>query len=308
MPDLRTAIQAAQHHCSKKEAAGALDAALAAASERHMPNVQQAVQSAALKDALKWIGIGGASGFALRGLQGLMEQPRRNLRQPVSGLSTPKFVDVPVGPQRGDEKQKSAGIADKLVEGIKWTGEGLVGKHVTKPDAHPLWMLGAIGGGSIAGLGGYKMHDIIIDKMRKDELKTQLDQARMEYEQALRPKQANDDSLGSDLDELYDEMCKCSSGDSAGLDDSAGVDARNLLGRIGGGYSLYALLTGALGAGASYNHFKKKQRRSLLESAQEKRRRQQFDRSPTPLFARAVPDTAAVPEKEQPFKAAPSLY
>jgi len=256
-------------------------------------------------DALKWIGIGGASGIALRGIQGMIEQPRRNLKQPVTPISAPATFDIPV-----QDEQKAANVLDDALSSVgkyigdtaKWTGEAMKGQHVTDYKNNPLWLPATVGGGAGALLGGYKLHDMVLERLRKNQLKAELNTARKDYEEALQPKVAGEDSLATDLDVLFDTMVKVS-----GSEEKAAT-AGDQVGKWTGRYALWALLTGALGAGASYQHFKKKQRRSLLEEAQKKRRRQKFQTSPTPLVARSVPVESPEPiETPEPFKGAPSL-
>ena len=315
MSNLTQALVAVRQHSSK---AASSQAGLQAAIETLAPAAEAAAAAAnkqkAIMQALKYIGIGGAGGFALRGIQGMVEQPRRNLKKPIEGTTQFDPIDVPVS------GYKMAGIGGELGKGLKnigggisdWIGgharelgswaadtaketsEGLSGYRVTDPRNHPIAIAGGIGGGAAAGLAGYKLHDMILDKLRKRQLEEELQQAKQDYEGALSDKVASGDSLAADLDELVDAMEKVSNGDT--------------LGRLGGAYALYALLTGAMGASASYGHYKKKQRRTLLEEATKKRRRQKYKASPTPLFARPMPvDEPEAVETPDPFKSAPSL-
>ena len=253
--------------------------------------VQQATTSGLQSQAARNAGLIGLTGLGVgagsRGLLGLMQLISRNVSKPKPSLPAPVHVDLVGHGQEEEEEEKMSGVADFLEGGNAKTVGGV-------PWAMPAGV--AAGAGGL--YGGWSLMDYLLDKRRKSETESELAKAKETYEQALMDssKRASDNSLGRDLDELYDELEKQALFDS----DTAG--------KLVGAYGVAAGGAGVLSSIIAYKWAKKRQRKVLLAKAQEKRRRARFALQPSSLYARPSPMRRSPEpiEVQDPMQAAPS--
>jgi len=202
-------------------------------------------------------------GAAARGVKGLVNVVRRNVSEPTEVPEESNVVDMPV-----PFRNKGAEYWKDLFSGAKAeTVKDL-------PLDLPVKILGSIG----AGTAGYKGVDYIMDRLRRSDQASELEDAKKDYEKALGlgVKTAEDGTLASDLDRLADRFEK------------SGVSVGQILG-------LYLTVAGGLGAGglyAGYTSGNANSKRKLLQDATDQKLREQ----PTqPVFIRSQPQ----PQKRQ---------
>lgn len=246
----------------------------------------QARHGTALRsDALKQLGrllLGGVGvGMAGRGMLGLAQLTKRNLRPPagLSGSAIPVEVPFPAE-QLEEEPEKMAGALSGF----------LAGDHAKSPAGIP-WMIPAtVLGGGAAIYGGWHLMDKILDARRKQELKGDVDNARNDFNQALlaeydRPQHSPQlkfgsaaATLGDDLENLFQTV------KTAGL-------LEDTLHGSGIGVGLYGTAAGVAGLAAAvgaYGATKKRRERELLQKAHKMRQRQRWMQQPPPLVLSPV--------------------
>jgi len=236
----------------------------------------KALQRKALAGAGTAALAGLGTGAGLRGILGLLEMSRQGAQPPQAQAPTGQ-IEVPV------DDEKIAALADFLK-----------GDYAKSTSGVPWAIPAAVGAGAAGAYGGWKGIDALLEQRRKGELEAELEKAKMDYEAAL----SGDTKLAEDLDELYDHVEK------------QAVSASDAAGTATGLYGVYGGTSALLAAIMAYQYGKKRQRRSLLEAAQEKRRRQRFARQPVPIQVRPVPkqhEQDPLQASKSPFQAAPSL-
>lgn len=234
-------------------------------------------------DAIKRLGLTMAGvGIGWRGLEGLVNLGRRNLKPRPQSLLQEHYVEVPA-PRR---EKRSSGEES-------WLGQAWQGFTQPFSDAwqgsvsHPAripWFPPAAAGVGAAGLyGGYKLTDKLLDQRRQADLDQELEESRREYELALR----GGSKLAEELDRLCDEMEKRSSDwlspDLAGP--TAGT-ALTLLGTLGLGSGLLA-----------YDMAKGRRPADVLQEAKRRQARARLRRMPLPIYARVA--GSDVPTEEE---------
>lgn len=139
----------------------------------------------------------------------------------------------------------------------------------------------ALAGSAAAGIGaGVAGTSLLIKKLRERALDQELEEAKMEFESALRGepsrKQASDEdarSLRVSIDRLYAAASRL------GLD-KRGADSAQLMGRGLGLYALFAALSGGLGAASGYNHARKDRKSEFIEAASRERMARRLKEDP----------------------------
>lgn len=258
----------------------------------------QAVQSGLLRqDALNDLGkitlTSLGVGAGARGLMGIMDLIHRNTK-PRKTYSGPAVVQLPYpvepGETRKAEPEKVAGIGDFLAGMPRRTGEFLAGRDATTKEGIP-WYLPAAMTVGMGGLAtGWHGVDKLLDERRKGDVDTDLDAARQHFNEALlgqysKPLKAKDldkkgadaDSLGHDLDRLYDAFQE----KSASWGDMAG--------QLAGAYGVYAAPAALFTGMMAYQSAAKKQQMALLNKALQRRQRRRFMQSPPEVYATPVP-------------------
>jgi hypothetical protein len=200
------------------------------------------------------------------------------------------FLGMSSGTEKGGEWSKQAGLMDFLKGQYAETTKGV-----------PWAMPAAVGAGAGGLYGGWKLMDYVLDQRRKSKLDDELEEAKAEYEAALSgsDKVAADGSLASDLDQLYNSISDYGEKAAASWPEISG----QAMGVYGTGAGVGALIMALIG----YKQGKKKQRKTILERAQARRRREEYARRPDPLYVREVGSGSAPKVDEGSSDASPSL-
>lgn len=251
-----------------------------------LPTPTEAASTALKSDLWSQLGNIGVAGLGIgagaRGLIGLYNLMRRQSGSARQGLN-PVPVDVPY-PVAGQQKKQAFDLNDIS----KWWDGAYAEKMHQIPWAIPAAT--AVGLGSLAG--GWGAVDSVLDKRRKGQLDEELQKTRQDFDAALlaqydKPKTAAAE-LSIELDKLFDQAT------------AAGEKQASLAGMSGTAAGV-GMTVGGLGALATamavYNAVKKRNSESLLDSAQKRRLRRNYENNPTPLWARPVPVSAPpIPE------------
>lgn len=258
------ALEAVRSHC--KKANGFADAVRV----QHGDTMRQ--------DAIGQLGklllTGAGVGIGARGLLGLMQLTRRNIKPPQPLSGGPVEVDVPLPAQPEEEKVANLGSFFR-------------GDYAKNQNGIP-WMIPAtVLGGGASIYGGWKLMDSVLDHRRKKELEEDVASAKHDFHQALLaefdrpvhvPKLAADRSLADNLDRIYENVKQ------AGMFD----DAAHYAGVGTGMYATAAGVGGLAAAIGAYQATKKRQEQALLRKAQKMRQRQMWNRQPPALIANPV--------------------
>jgi hypothetical protein len=185
--------------------------------------------------------------------------------------------------QQQGTKQAQATEKKGFVDVLGYLRDAFTGKHATKPSEIPYYWVGMPTLGAAGLYGGYKGLDFLLDRMRREGQKEELEEAREKFRGALRgsarqPKVAGDagNDLGDALDRLFDQYTKrASSLEKQG----------NISGTAAGLYSLYAVLSSLLSGSYIYEQSKKRSKSELLEHAQKRRLRQRYQVRPPEIMA-----------------------
>lgn len=292
----------------------------------------QALRQDAMGDVGKILGIGLGVGAGARGAIGLGHLMRQNLGNSRSTTGS-AMLPLPI-PAEEEEEQKKKAAVDKQADPAPWL---LGGDATTKggiPWYGPAMLAGGLGG---LGLG-WKGVDAVMESRRKTEREQALDSARQEFHDALlsqydKPKPvakvAGDHTfkgedcpkcgvsmegdpysgkcnscghkwgekkaeLDTALDQLYDTFTE----KKADVSDYIGQTGSNALGALGGGYGMYAGLSGLLTGAVVYDKMRKRSRSAVLAKALQRRDRRKFNQSPTEIFATPEPIPHEAPTQQ----------
>lgn len=193
----------------------------------------------------------------------------------------------------------SKGRTGATVDEAKGTfkGEGLTG-----PSDHPLYYGGLIGAGGAAMYGGYRLTDAILNARRQRELDDEVEQARGQFQQALRSqtdpaaKIASDGSLADGLDQLY-SLWSEKRAEPGAIPTAAPADATTPLwnastsGKALGYYGAYAVPAFGLAAWLGSDWQKAHSNRAVLDKALRERERQRALQEPEKIHAIPVGQT-----------------
>ena len=283
----------------------------------------QGLRAAALHRAL---GIGAAGlgvGLGARGLLGLLNLGKGNIAPeepyasslvdlgeekeekeagvPKGGLSfsasrlTSDEFEAKHKKEKKKRKRKSRYKKANILDFLK-------GEYAETTKGVPWAIPAAVGAGAGGLYGGWKLMDYVLDQRRKQNLDEELETAKAEYEAALSgaDKDAADGSLAADLDQLYDNISEYGEKAAASWPELGGQAA----GVYGAGAGVGALVMALLG----YKQGRKKQRRRILARAQARKRREEYQRRPDPLYVRAGRSSELAPTVEdESSDASPSL-
>lgn len=220
----------------------------------------QRLQSDAKRDIVRNLVMALGGGAALRGAVGLHSM----VTEPSRIKPTQRVVEMPVAyPSDEDEKQGRDAAA-------------------TSPVGLSYYIPGMLLGGAVAGYGGWKGVDALLDRQRRKQTDEDLDSAKQEYEQALLGsyKKATD----SALDQAFVPYTKAA-GIGKVLDDTVSAVAPNAPGIASGLGTTYALATAPLGFLMVHNMMKKNSKRALLQKAMQERARRQALTQPPEIYA-----------------------
>lgn len=220
----------------------------------------QRLQSDAKKDIVRNLVMALGGGAALRGAVGLHSM----VTEPARIKPTQRVVEMPVSYPADEEEKRSRDA------------------NATSPVGLSYYVPGMLLGGAVAGYGGWKGVDALLDRQRRKQTDEELDSAKQEYEQALMGayKKATD----SALDQAFSGYVK-SAGPIKLLDDAVSTVAPNAPGMATGLGLTYGLATAPLGFMMVHNMLKKNSKRALLQKAMQERARRQALTQPPEIYA-----------------------
>ena len=252
------------------------------------PQLQASLKADARNNVLKMLAAGLGLGAAARGGVGLMNLARRN--QP-----RPEPTNVFEIQTTDDEEEPYLKAAEgSWIPEFNWK-EWLGGANARTPMEIPWFPPAAMAAGLGGAYLGWKGLDKIMDKRRKDEQDDALENAKMQFQQALQgstqAKYAGDNELGRELDSLFDEVKVAMDHVEPGKLEKAadGIPGGRTLGTLAGLYGIYALLSGGAMGRAAYSRAKKKTAPEVLGAAVKRRKRMRAAAKPTPAYAAMPP-------------------
>jgi hypothetical protein len=220
--------------------------------------VNQQMQSDAIKTLLKAVALSAGAGAAIRGVTGLFEGPRN----PKKG---PRVIDMPVA----YPKEKNAIDSNS---------------RATSPYGLDYYLPSLMLGAPLAAYGGWKGVDLLLNKVKERESKAKLESSKKKYEEALLGayKQATDDCL----DQAFAGYRQKAALDPIGaISDKFNSTFPNASG-LSKGLALTWLLSSAPAGYYLVNKaMKKNSRRAILEEAVEERARRQALVQPPEIYA-----------------------
>ena len=214
---------------------------------------------------LKGMAILAGGGAALRGLSCLGEAttPRKRKR-------TGRVVEMPV-------PYAEKGAVENTANNSWFSG-------ATAPVGLPYTIPSALLGFPLAFYGGWKGVDALMDKQRRAQTESELDEAKRDYESALlgsyKTASDNDGSVSANLDKAF-----------AGLQEKAEKAAffENAPGSMAGLAAAYTLGTLPLGYYVVDKQMKKNSRKAILDKALRERARRAAMAQPPELYAIPAP-------------------
>lgn len=216
-------------------------------------------------------------GAGMRGLGGLINLGKRTMAPSEPAIIQPKPIQV-----YADEDEEKT--ANWLTEPFERAFRGEGSTPYTWPLAWPL----QLGLGTAGLYGGYKATDLILDANRKAKLKSDLERAKKEYEEALRGQH----KISEDLDHLYDLAMETHGEKQAFIGtDTAGYTLGTLLG-IG-------VPLAAISGKVMYDITKSKQPAKIMEEAKRRRARELWERQPLPVYVQLRHGGKRAPDQEE---------
>lgn len=220
--------------------------------------VNQQMQSDAIKSILKIVALSVGTGAAVRGVTGLFEGPRN----PKKG---PRVIDMPVA----YPKEKNAIDSNS---------------RATAPYGLDYFLPGLVVGAPLAAYGGWKGIDLLLNKVKEQESKAKLEASKKKYEEALLGayKKATDNFL----DQAFTGYSEKAALDPVGaISDTFNSTFPNASG-LSKGLALTWLLSSVPAGYYLVNKtMKKNSRRAILEEAVEERARRQALVQPPEIYA-----------------------
>lgn len=248
----------------------------------------QQVRSDALGDIGKVMLFGGGAGAGIRGLLGLHNLVRRNASKPIKLNRGPAELPLPypVEPEPEEETEQVKLAEMGTVSGL------LSGQYATNKAGLPWYRPAMLVGGLAAGYGGWKAIDHVLDSRRKQDLESELEDSRAQFQKALlsqydQPlaKHSSDsetEKLAADLDGLFDLF-------EQATEKSAESTWADVLGGTAGNYGMYAAPAALMAGYAAYKTGQKTNRAAVIQKALKRRARRNASLQPDELFATPVP-------------------
>jgi len=239
------------------------------------------LKTQALKDLGRIAVISAGAGAGARGIYGLLNLVRRNVRTRKPTYPAVSPLPLPV-PAKEDEEEEP-----ELAKAAGWLGDFFKGNKATTPIGIPWYQPAAMVGGLAAGGLGWHLVDKILDKRRKEEVDSQVERERERFRGALvgqydEPVKISSDEpmekLAADLDALYD---LCMEKQALFNPDTAGATL--------GTYGYYAVPASLMAGWFAYSAARKRQRKNVLKKALERRRRRAYATQPAEIHAVPVP-------------------
>jgi hypothetical protein len=261
-------------------------------------------QAEAMRKILHAALFAGALGVGGRTLQGVGDFFGRNLGDPPKVPLRQSTIPVPVPIDLNSRPRSRTKRADVLAppaefhkEPLTWTAQHLANRLGTmrapgtpESTTHRLlsgwgaqspadmpWVYPAGAAAVGAGLyGGYKLTDWLLDKTRKREIDSELEQARKEYQEAMLGQYAGQKTAAVDpIDQLFEKQAILGKALGLGL---LGMGAVGLASGLG-----------------SYSWARKHSRSKALEEAIRRRQEALFAQAPRPIMAIPVPQQVGQP-------------
>lgn len=226
---------------------------------------------------------GAGAGAAVRGVTGGYNLARRNMTTPPS-MGGPRIIGVPVE----DDQEKLAGERPGFWEG----GEA------TQLSGHPLFWPASIATAAGGAYGGWKLMDWVMDKRRRQDLNSQLDSTKKDYEKALLEtyhKAASE--LGKDLDHLF-ELTEKQADFSDYIPDSL-KPSGDTKGQFAGSYLMAALPLAVASGLVTHSLTSRRNPAAIMQKAINRRKQELQEQSPTQIFAVPTHRGEAVPTEEE---------
>lgn len=220
--------------------------------------VNQQMQSDAIKNILKVVALAAGTGAAVRGATGLFESSKNSKKGP-------RVIDMPVA----YPKEKNAIDSNS---------------RATSPYGLDYFLPGMILGGAGAAYGGWKGIDLLLNRAKEQESKAKLETAKKKYEEALLGayKKATD----SFLEQAFEGYRQKAALDPIGaVSDKFNSTFPNASG-LSKGLALTWLLSSVPAGYYLVNKvMKKNSRRAILDEAVEERARRQALVQPPEIYA-----------------------
>lgn len=220
--------------------------------------VNQQMQSDAIRSILKTLALGVGTGAAIRGVTGLFESSKN----PKKG---PRVIDMPVA----YPKEKNAIDSNS---------------RATSPHGLDYYLPSMLVGAPLAVYGGWKGVDLLLNRAKEQESKAKLEVAKKKYEDALLGayKKATDNCL----DKAFNGYSQKSALDPIGaISDKFNSTFPNASG-LSKGLALTWLLSSVPAGYYLVNKvMKKNSRRAILDEAVEERARRQALAQPPEIYA-----------------------
>jgi len=220
--------------------------------------VNQQMQSDAIKSILKAVALAAGTGAAVRGVTGLLESSRN----PKKG---PRVIDMPVA----YPKEKNAIDSNS---------------RATSPYGLDYFLPSFLIGAPLAAYGGWKGIDLLLNRAKEQESKAKLEASKKKYEEALLGayKKGTDDCL----DQAFAGYRQKAALDPVGaISDKFNSTFPNASG-LSKGLALTWLLTSVPAGYYLVNKaMKKNSRRAILDEAVEERARRQALAQPPEIYA-----------------------
>jgi hypothetical protein len=215
------------------------------------------------------------TGAAIRGVSGLGESttPRQKRR-------TGRVIEMPV-------PYKEAGVGAAAQPASSWYS------GATSPEGLPYTIPAMLLGAPLAFYGGWKAVDSVLDKQRRAQTTSELDEAKQDYENSLLesyPKTASDNNVDRDLDAAFSKL-------KIAVEKTASFMG-NVPGMATGLGLAYTLGTLPLGYYLVDKQMKKYSRKAILEKALRERARRAAMSQPPEIYAIPAP-VAQQPEQTE---------
>lgn len=238
---------------------------------KEVTNFEEAFSSRLNKDTinnlLKGVVMLAGGGAALRGLSGLNESV-----SPRKKRQTGRVVEMPV-PYTEKESGESAN---------SWYS------GATSPVGLPYTIPATLLGLPLAFYGGWKGVDALLDKQRRAQTESELDEAKRDYESALigsyKTASDNSNSFSADLSNAFKALHR---------EAEKAAFFENVPGALTGLGAAYALTTLPLGYYVVDKQMKKYNRKAILEKALKERARRAAVAQPPEIYAIPSPVSSA---------------
>lgn len=264
-----------------------------------MPTLLELAQAQVKRDALNDILatglLAGGLGVGFRALQSRQNlfsgTPAADESDASLPLSQPLQVQMPIYDSKQDKKTSDKNVK-ALNKSAGWWKEFFGGGFANSKEQIPYYYPGMIGAGLAGGWGGYHLADRLIQKKKKQDVQSELDAARQEYQKALLSnfdpkkiemetalaKSSAEETVGDKLGKQLNKLASLMGVHDGVSHEVALTKAANALeralGQMTGMYGMYAIPAGMLSGIAAYNYAQSRSGEKVLEEAIRRRNRE----------------------------------